>query len=652
MPAGAPCKEKIMKKKLFLVLALALIACSLFALSVSATTVTTVDGEVLEVTTYPDAPAKSTFVNSTNDYVVFDDGFVCPSSYIFKDNTEIPSTGTHRVNLANALDFSFLQEKGKSYTVNNIVELDVPQGITTVCDFVAYALNTLEKITFPSTVTSFGNVAFQNATGLKECVFEHGKTDPITIGANYMFYGCTNLRAFSFPDSVTTLSGEGYIFWKCSNLTAVHLPENLQSVVATRNYAVFDYCGKMYFTSEPFSTSNTAPAKPAVYYFPENLSTFPTNTCAFRDCDALNDVLVFGTGITSITEKYFMQNKSTSTIVFLGDMVEINTSQWIKDNSYNKTLIFANPNDKSGSDFTTYNISSTKSVTFCASESDTAKHLASPKHSSIEEATCYSNEKGVTRCFCNKVLSEGEVPGTMLTEHNYIDDFNCTTPNYCENFGEGKCDKFLDAEALEHIEKHAVAYADGFAKNGLHTVWCDNEGCKALDNEITLGAMISTSGGYSVSGNGGLAGGWTVDTDLVTLFNDYNEKDVQFGIFMVNPSHLASERFMTGYMPNLADGKSGALVVEMTGTEYASFAFQISGFNSEELKKLELVIAAYAYVEGEDVEYIQDADTVCKVTTLDYADGSLYTVTYEKASSELSPVSVEAVIPTVKKENF
>ena len=635
-----------MKKRLFLVLALALIACSLFALSVSAATVTTVDGEVLEVTTYPDAPAKSTFVNSTNDYVVFDDGFVCPSHYIFKDNAEIPSTGTHRVNLANALDFSFLQEKGKSYTVNNIVELDVPQGITTVCDFVAYTLKTLEKITFPSTVTSFGKVAFQNATGLKECVFEHGKTDPITISASYMFYGCTNLRAFSFPDAVTSLPGEGYIFWSCSNLTAVHLPESLESVTHTRNWAPFDYCGKMYFTNEPFSTSDTAPAKPQIYYFPKNLSTFPTDTCAFRDCHALNDVLVFGTGITSITEQYFMQNKSASTIVFLGNMVEINASKWVKDDTGNKTLIFANPNDKSDSDFTTYDVSNTKSVTFCASETDIAKHLASPKNSVIESATCYSNEKSLVRCFCNFKISEGETPNTMLTTHNYIDDFDCTTPNYCENFGEGKCDKILDAEALEHIEKHAVAYADGFAKNGLHSVWCDNAGCKALDEEIALDAMLGTSGGYSVSPDGGLAGGWTVKQTLVELYNAYNEKKVNFGILMVNPTHLASNQIMNGYKANLADGKQGAIQVEMNEGEYTNFSFMIKGFDSSELAGLELIITAYAYVEGEAVQYIQDTDTACKVTEGTYADGNLYTVTYEKAASALDAASLDAIVPS------
>ena len=241
----------------------------------------------------------------------------------------------------------------------------------------------------------------------------------------------------------------------------------------------------------------------------------------------------------------------------------------------------------------------------------------------------------------------------MLTTHNYIDDFNCTTPNLCKNFGEGKCDKFLDAEFDAHNEKHTVVYANGFANNGLHSIWCDNSTCEALDEEITLDAMLLPSGGYSTNDRGGLGGGWTVNTTLVKLYNDYNENDVKFGILMLNPSHLASERFMRGYEVNLADDKAGALLVDMTGCEYSNFAFSANGFDaSEVLEKLELVITAYAYTEGSDVEFIHDATTVCKVSTLDYADGSLYTVSYEKATNELQAVSTDAIVPTVKKENF
>ena len=330
-----------MKKRLFLVLALALIACSLFALSVSAATVTTVDGEVLDVTTYPDAPAKSTFVNSTNDYVVFDDGFVCPSHYIFKDQATVDNGSYGNAGLNKVLDFSFLTEKGKNYTINNIVEIDIPQGITTIGTQFGHSLTALKKITIPSSVTSLGGTGFQNASNLQEFVFEHTEKDSLTTLSGWMFSGCSSLKAISFPDCLTTITGEGNFFNGCSSLGPVYLSKNIQILEKTgsnRN-AVFQNLSKVYLVSEPFTTSDTAPAKPDIYYFPESLHTIHTNT--FESATSINSVLVFGTQITSASGSYLFKNV-TSTVVFLGDMTEINTKNW-----KTSKIIFANPNDKS-----------------------------------------------------------------------------------------------------------------------------------------------------------------------------------------------------------------------------------------------------------------------------------------------------------------
>ena len=615
-----------MKKRLFLVIIMAIALCAMLALTASAA-----------VTTYDDAPARTNIQVLESDLIVFDDGFTTLSAYVVKDSTSFDWK-------QNAYDFSFINGKtGKTYTYDNIKELDIPQGVVSIATSAFASNKNIVRVSFPDSVTTLGGTIFEYCSNLQKCSFEHNENSGLETIPNWFLAQCTSLTAVSFPDCVKYVTGNAFI-GGCTSLGAVYLPKNLISTEGAQNTnGTYGGCTNMYFVNEPFTYDNI-PAKPDVYYFPAGYKSITGE--AFDTCKNLNKVLVFqADGVTFDNAWTFegVQNGEGGKpiIVFTGDVTSVNVGSWNVDK-----ILFSNANDV---DTTTAGVTGSKTLVFCANESNISKHIASPKHSSIEEATCYSNEKVVTRCFCTKLLSEAETPNSMI-DHEYIDNFDCTKGNQCKNFAH--CNASLDAEALEHIEKHAVAYADGFAKSGLHTVWCDNEGCKALDNEITLGAMISTSGGYSVNGNGGLAGGWTVNTDLVTLFNDYNEKDVQFGIFMVNPSHLASERFMAGYTPNLADGKSGALVVEMTGTEYASFAFQISGFNSEELKELELVITAYAYVEGEDVEYIQDADTVCKVTTLDYADGSLYTVTYEKASSELSPVSVEAVIPTIKKDNF
>jgi hypothetical protein len=639
--------------------------CAILAISVSADEVKIkdVDGKEITVTFYDDAPVKSTFVNSTNDYVIFDDGFACPSSYIFNDSSSISSSGSHRVNLTNALDFSFLSDNGyykdaenkTPYTVNNISEIDVPQGITSVCDFVAYNLSTLKKISFPDSVTSFGGIAFQNATGLKECVFEHDINDTLTINSNYMFYNCTNLRAFSFPDCVTSLSGEGYIFWKCSNLTALHLPERLTTITATRDWAPFDYSEKMYFVNEPFSTSDTAPAKPTVYYFPENLSTFPGNTCAFRGCSSLNDVLVFGTGITSIQNKYFFQCKAESTIVFLGDMTTVDASEWRSGwNEGYKSIIFANPADKSSADIASYNTSNTKSVLFCASESDKTKHLESPKHSVISKATCYSNEFVTKHCFCGKQISEKTETQNSMLPHSYIDDFDCTTANYCKNFGEGKCDKFLASDAIAHVEAHDVIFANGFTSAGVHNTYCSNATCKVLDEVEDLEAMFTHEGyAYKERTSGGIDTKFKINTKAMKLYEQY-EGALHFGIIVANASHFENvDVFIeNGKLTSTnKDGVKSGIQVEMTSRDYDYFNCYIGGFDfaNEKHVGLDLIVAGYVYGEDEsDVKFIQkDYKTDSDDKTLEIP----YTAMVTKGATlkAVNIVTVRDFIPLVEK---
>ena len=630
-----------MKKKLLLTLVMVIVLCSIFALCVSAKTITTVDGEALEVTTYPDAPAKSTFVNSTDDYVVFDDGFVCPSSYIFKDQATVDKGSYGNAGLKKALDFSFLTEKGKNYTIDNIVELDIPEGITTLGDQFAHSLSSVKKITFPHTVTSIGSTGFQNSAVLEEVVFEHTEADTeFTTLSGWMFAGCSKLKALSIPDCITTITGEGNFFNGCSSLGPVYLSKNIQILEKTgsNRYAVFQNLSKVYFVSEPFTTSDTAPAKPDIYYFPESLHTIHTNT--FESATSINSVLVFGTQITSASGSYLFKNV-TSTVVFLGNMTEINTTNW-----KTSKIIFANANDKSSSDFASY--TNSRTTVFCASETDTSKHMASPKHSTIEPATCYSNEKGVTRCFCNTVISEGETPNTML-DHEYEENFDCTKGNECKSYAH--CGASLEAEALSHIEKNTVTYVSGFTSAGLHKIFCQNENCTQLDASIDLDPIFSTTGGYSIDGSGSIAGGWTVNKDNFDLYNLHNEKDITFGILMVNPTHLASNRFLKADgSVNLAEGKNGAIMIEQESVEYNNFKFSISGFTTTELTQLELVITAYAYVEGQEVQFIQDTTTSCKVSTLDYEDASLYTVTYEQAEKVLTPTTLDALVPTNDEE--
>ena len=178
-----------MKKKLFISLLIVTVFVFLFALSVNA-----------EVTVYDDAPAKTNITVSTDDLVVFKDGFCCPSAYIFQDVTETANGWKGGSTLDDVMDFSFLKTKGKSYGYDDIVSIDLPQGMTYVGGYGIQGSSNIKKISFPDTITGFGMAVLADCTSLEECVFEHDENDNLTTLCPEFFDNCPNLKSISLPD--------------------------------------------------------------------------------------------------------------------------------------------------------------------------------------------------------------------------------------------------------------------------------------------------------------------------------------------------------------------------------------------------------------------------------------------------------------------
>ncbi|MBQ2809585.1 MAG: hypothetical protein IJF11_01695 [Clostridia bacterium] len=218
-----------------------------------------------------------------------------------------------------------------------------------------------------------------------------------------------------------------------------------------------------------------------------------------------------------------------------------------------------------------------------------------------------------------------------------------------------ECDYATTTEFTSHSKAEALIYANGFASEGVYKCYCTNyELCEAMDGYTVEArpAIFGTTGGYSTNATGGITGGWIVDPNLVKEYNDLNPtKPINFGVVMINPTYLNGNRFFNDdYEVDLKDGGKGAMMVPMSTNEYASFKFTVSGFTSDVLKDLELVITAYAYVEGEDVQFIQDETTKCKVSTLDYEDGSLYTINYNKTIEVATSPLGEYVVPSKEED--
>ena len=97
-------------KKLLLALTMIFVLSCLFVVSARAA-----------VTTYDDAPVRTNITVSTDDLIVFDDGFTCPTGYVFKDQSTV-SDSHSSTTLPWALDFTYVNSKtGKEYNFENIV---------------------------------------------------------------------------------------------------------------------------------------------------------------------------------------------------------------------------------------------------------------------------------------------------------------------------------------------------------------------------------------------------------------------------------------------------------------------------------------------------------------------------------------------------
>ena len=82
----------------------------------------------------------------------------------------------------------------------------------------------IEKVIIGSSVTSIGDDAFSNCTGLTEISLQDGL---VTIGANAM-QNCSSLESVSLPDTVTDI-GSG-AFSNCVALSEVHLSDSLNTI--------------------------------------------------------------------------------------------------------------------------------------------------------------------------------------------------------------------------------------------------------------------------------------------------------------------------------------------------------------------------------------------------------------------------------------
>lgn len=516
-----------MKRVLFII-AMAVMVCCFFALTVSA------------VTTYDDAPVRTKYQALDEDIVEFYDGFTCPVSYVFKDTDWIDRPyGSDKYTFNKYFDFEYINGKtGKTYTFEDVRGFDIPEGIKSVAIYAGREMNTVKWISFPGSITSLAGAIFQGNSGLEECVFEFDENHPITKFPGYTFYGCKSLKAFSMPDCFTRIDDVG-TFTGCTNLTAVYLSKNITEWSSggggSRN-ATFDDCTNLYFVNEQF-TYDAIPEKPEVYYFPKNLETM-TNQCIFRECKSLNNVLVFGEKLTSMPNAYMFQNGPANKIVFLGDMTSVSTQYWGKTTH----VFFANPNDV---DLTSVTFSGGKTAVFCHAEDNTT-HLKEKALST--EANCVYPKMTADYCFCGAIIGTPETVGEALG-HNLGQTYYAFTTLTEKG---STCQDCLRCDHVEVTEHQRAVLTE-------------------------LGYSVKT---FDIESGASIENGYAVDKDLLAKYEETKGTSVSFGLAFNAASTFQFDGTLDSFklhynVSDASEGSLGAFVYKLNFADSTHFDAKI-----------------------------------------------------------------------------
>ena len=113
-----------------------------------------------------------------------------------------------------------------------ITQVILPEGLTSVGDLAFYQCDKLTWVTLPGSVTHIGDYAFADCTSLAQLVLPEGLT---SIGRS-AFECCGSLISLRLPSTLTTIAFQA--FYRCGGLTTVSIPAGVTSLGMT----AFAYC--------------------------------------------------------------------------------------------------------------------------------------------------------------------------------------------------------------------------------------------------------------------------------------------------------------------------------------------------------------------------------------------------------------------------
>jgi Bacterial surface proteins containing Ig-like domains len=199
-------------------------------------------------------------------------------------------------------DYAFLH-------CGNFKSINIPDGVSTIGKEAFSHCPALEVISIPDSVTSIGETAF-GWTGLRNVVIP----DSVTTIEPHLFYMCTDLNNVQISNNATSI-GDG-AFYGCYDLTNIEIPSNVNSI----GEGAFSYCVTLQNLDIPNSVTNigdglfnmrNSTSLLKNVHLPERIVDIPART--FLDCENLSVVNIPNT-VKTIKSQAFLRCHSLTSI--------------------------------------------------------------------------------------------------------------------------------------------------------------------------------------------------------------------------------------------------------------------------------------------------------------------------------------------------
>lgn len=127
-----------------------------------------------------------------------------------------------------------------------LTSITIPDSVTSIGDSAFHSCSALTSVTIGNSVTSIASCAFLSCSSLTSITIPNSVT---SIGRD-VFHGCTGLTSVTIGNSVTSIGG--YAFFECTGLTSVTIPNSVTSI----DDNAFDHCTSLTRVTIPNSVTS------------------------------------------------------------------------------------------------------------------------------------------------------------------------------------------------------------------------------------------------------------------------------------------------------------------------------------------------------------------------------------------------------------